>query len=68
MGAKKRPGATDPYRPPVGAIPSYDIELVIKSREELPARSRGLVHLRTGGVHGKGDLQVDAICDKGEAF
>jgi len=65
---KKRPVVTDPYRPPVGEFPSYDVELVIKGCDELPARSRGLAHLRMGGGHGKGDLQEDAICDKVEAL
>ena len=66
----KRPVVTDPYRPPVGAFPSYDIDLVIKGCDELPARSRGRgsIQLRMEGGDGKGDLQEDAICDKVEAL
>jgi hypothetical protein len=65
---KKRPGVTHPYRPPVGAFPSYDIDVVVKGREELPARLDGLAHLRMGGGHGKENLQEDAIRDKVKAL
>jgi hypothetical protein len=57
-----------PYRPPVGAFPSYNIEVVLKGREELPARLDGLVRLRMGGGHDKENLQVDAICDNVKAL
>ena len=33
---KGAPAVTDPYRPPAGAPPSDDIELVAKRREILP--------------------------------
>lgn len=36
------PEVTDPYRPPVGATPSDDIELIIKRRYKLPAVNRGV--------------------------
>ena len=65
---KKRPGVTHPYRPPVGAFPCYNIDIVVKGREELPARLDGLVHLRMGGRYGKKNLHVDAICDKVKAL
>jgi len=36
---QKAPAVTDPYRPPVGAASSKDIQFVAKSYEELPAGS-----------------------------
>jgi hypothetical protein len=35
------PAVTNPYRPAIGPLPSDDIELIIKGREELPAGCGG---------------------------
>ena len=54
---------TDPYRPPVGATPSDDVPLVVKSTDELPAGSRVLRYVRPSGSdrHRRGDSHIEAV-------
>ena len=40
LGRATKPERTDPYRPTVGSTPSDGTPLVVKSGDELPARSR----------------------------
>jgi hypothetical protein len=53
---------TDPYRPPVGATPSDDVPLIVKSTEELPAGSMGLRYVRhsESGRRRQGDSHIEA--------
>jgi hypothetical protein len=62
------PDVTDPYRPPVGATPSDDIELIIKRHYELPAVNRGVCLCEVGGRRGKPDAQEDPTCSVREAL
>jgi len=60
--------ATNPYRRPVGAMPSDDIELIIKCRDKLPAVNRGVCLCEVGGRRGKLDAQEDPACGVNEGL
>jgi hypothetical protein len=68
MRAEKVLAITDPYRPPVGAMPTDKIQLIVEGCEILPTMGERWVYIRVRGRNTKVDPQVYATNGREEAL